>query len=1261
MLETAGSHIERLSDEDLRELVARLCEAELRRNGLPVSSVTAGGNQTAADGGVDVRAEPPSAAGLDFIPRTPTGFQVKCEDMPASKIDAEMRPGGKLRESIATLVAVGGAYIIASSQGSVSETPLRKRKAAMRAAIGDAPGAATAIVDFYDRTRLASWVREYPGVDLWMRERIGDPVSGWQGYGNWAGDKVEAPYLKDDSGRLISKTTGSPEAMTIERGLEILRARLRQPGEVVRLVGLSGVGKTRLVQALFEPDAAPEPLDRAIVAYTDQGRSPNPAAREMLQHLGANGQRAIVVVDNCNPATHRALVQIVTEFASTLNLVTVEYDVTDDEPEETHVFELTASSANVIDGILAKLTPELRQVDRLRIAEFSGGNARVALALARTVQKGETLGVLNDTELFGRLFLQNNEPDEALLRAAEACSLVYSFDGEEVDAPDAELRLLADIADLTPNELFRQLAELKRRDLLQRRGKWRAVLPHAMANRLARQALTKVPPSRVMSLFRTHERLLKSFSRRLGFLHDSPQACAIAERWLADEGFLARPSALNGLGLTLFLNLAPLVPLRALGTLEESVFGNDGASFVGPNWPSRDRWMSLARKLAYEAAQFERAARVVLKYVEAEGPNDRSTKDSWTGLFHIVLSGSLASPQQRVTLIARLLSSPTQRQGELACAALEAMLKSSHFSSSHDFDFGARPRGFGWEPKSEDDVKSWYGSVFGLVLEHSKPGSPYRKSLRTSVAAQLRALWSNTGMQADLAALLTQLAAEEAWPEGWAAVRIALRYDGKSMPATHLEMLRGLERVLRPVTLEQNVRTYVLLKPWSHFDIAEGEDDNDDAGEVGGGKNALERVAEKVEDFAREVAADENTLRVLLPELLAEGSGHQYAFGRGLAMAASDVAARWSMLRTAFAELTPSGRDIRLLSGFIEGARLVDNAATELILDSALVDPDLAEHLPHLQGDVTNDAEGRRLLRSLEHGVAPASRYWATFRRRGGCMSLEVYREVLLALAQAPDGFRVAIDSFGMELHVRRSEKSELEPGLLALGRELLCMFDFDVSGNNFEHHLNAIAAECLQGEDAADAAVKVCQRFAHALRDYRSGSDGLVKLASTLFKYQPEAALNAFLEEPPTELPFTLLSRFSLTRKSVVNAADNTALLNWVRADPAVRVRLLAAEIEILDSDSRSELRWSRLAAALLQMAANKQEVLDEYSARFRPRGWMGSLADALRPYRDFVERLTSDPDRVIARWAEKQLAAMERRIASDRRIDRQADESFE
>jgi hypothetical protein len=97
MFEITGDDVAQLSDDNLRSLVALLCEAEMRDRGLPVAAVTWGGNQNAPDGGIDVRVALPATTVIDgFVPRPQTGFQVKKPDMTASSIGPEMRPEGSL-------------------------------------------------------------------------------------------------------------------------------------------------------------------------------------------------------------------------------------------------------------------------------------------------------------------------------------------------------------------------------------------------------------------------------------------------------------------------------------------------------------------------------------------------------------------------------------------------------------------------------------------------------------------------------------------------------------------------------------------------------------------------------------------------------------------------------------------------------------------------------------------------------------------------------------------------------------------------------------------------------------------------------------------------------------------------------------------------------------------------------------------------------------------------------------------------------------
>jgi hypothetical protein len=71
----------------VRSLVARLCEVEMGALQLPVSAVAWGGDQNAADGGLDVRVDLPEKTAIQgFVPRPATGFQVKKPDMPPKEI-----------------------------------------------------------------------------------------------------------------------------------------------------------------------------------------------------------------------------------------------------------------------------------------------------------------------------------------------------------------------------------------------------------------------------------------------------------------------------------------------------------------------------------------------------------------------------------------------------------------------------------------------------------------------------------------------------------------------------------------------------------------------------------------------------------------------------------------------------------------------------------------------------------------------------------------------------------------------------------------------------------------------------------------------------------------------------------------------------------------------------------------------------------------------------------------------------------------------
>ena len=221
-------------------------------------------------------------------------------------------------------------------------------------------------------------------------------------------------YLVDDSLR-IQGSTSKGEGESIIQGMERIREALATERGVVRLVGLSGVGKTRLVQALFDDRVGKFALAPELAIYTNLSNNPDPQPVAVGTQLVAQGKRQGLIVDNCTPELHRRLAEVCASFGSRMSLLLVEYDVREDQPEGTDVFELQPSSDGLIEKLLQRRLTGLSQVSARSIATFANRNARVARALAHTVDRQESVASLKDSELFDRLFRQRHESSSSLL------------------------------------------------------------------------------------------------------------------------------------------------------------------------------------------------------------------------------------------------------------------------------------------------------------------------------------------------------------------------------------------------------------------------------------------------------------------------------------------------------------------------------------------------------------------------------------------------------------------------------------------------------------------------------------------------------------------------------------------------------------------------------------------------------------------------------------------------------------------------------
>jgi hypothetical protein len=1257
MFEITPDQIKQLNDTQLRDLVALLCEAELRKQGLSSSAVTAGGNQTASDGGVDVRVNVPQGVAKQsgYIPRGLTVFQVKAEDIPRARIAEEMAPSGALRSVIKQLIAAGGAYVIVSSLGSVSDKPLRERKAAMREAVASVPGHEKLALDFFDRTRVASWVRDNPGLTAWVRQAVGQPLDGWLPYGNWGAAQSASAnfrYVVDEHSRIRDMRAGNEGQLPIKLGIQRLRELLAKPGEIVRLVGLSGTGKTRLLAALFDEKVeGGTPLNKSLAHYTDAAVESNPAPRELITQLIANRHQAVVIVDNCPQSAHRLLAQA---CATNLfvSIITVEYDVREDAPEHTNVFLLEPSSDEVIRELIRQRFPVLAQPAAFKIADVSGGNARLALAIANSIKRGETLTGVQDSDLFERLFHQRDQAGEELIHAARVCALVYSFAVE--DAPDqaSELGVLAEIAGMTTDRLYAVVEELAERQLVQRRAHWRAVLPQALAAWLAKRALGSIPIPKIEQAFLAggRGRLARSFTRRLGDLHDSSQAQSIAKRWLAKHGPLGNPGSLTSEGYQMLRNLAPVDLPETLAVLTRAVEQTELAASNSGLVVER-LWLTELRALAYDAEMFTLVVNLMMRLCVAEKRN-RSELHMLTELFQVCLSGTNAPLEARIAVVKTWFAAGEEAVDEIAIECLRLMLKTEGHASA-SFEFGARPRTYGYWPKTEPEVTQWYEAAIGFTARLATEPSRLQDRIKHLLAASFRELWrSDADVTSVIDRAMRDVLVAGYWPEGWTAVRNTLRSKQGTADGAKRLLLVLLEEHLRPRDTLSQARTYLRSKPWGALDVAGDWDStgNDDI------ESSRLRADEKARELGKSLVADAVTFDAILDELVSSDAQRARQFGEGIGIATADLFGTWQRLVDAFDRHPAATRDESVLSGFLRSCGERDLAIQAHLLNEAVEHDVLASVYPLLQVFGADDEDALpRLLRSLGAKRAAAHAYRDVWAIRG---DPELFCQVVLGVCELTDGMRIAIDVFSMRLHGLAHRGEPIANAFDVCARDLLSKLVFEGIEPNESSDLSRLIHRGFAGVLNSESALTFAMRLREAIVSHRVSASSFDGVFRSLVRVQPIIVLDVFFGR--LFVPVSAFEILGSAKPRLLDSIPLDVIGGWCSMDPETRVPRVLTELTALrkagDDDS---LGCSPVFSLLLGLTKNR---LAAFRAVEQQIVYFYMPTENVQRARVLVEHLARhDEGRDVRAWANEMLLQMDAAVANDRVAARRESARFE
>ncbi len=1271
----------RLSDTQLEELIARLAEAEVAAHGHSPAWVSWSGSINAPDEGVDIHVQiPDDTLSTGFLERPDTVLQAKKHSMSKGQIMNEMVTRGELSATISEQASKGGSYIIVSLEDDCSPTMKKNRVKAMRDATLGNPHRNNIHLDFYDRSKLSQWLRQHPSVMLWVKGKLGQGYSGWQPYGAWSNPPQGAyDTLISASGVMVTLPSEKGQKFSIEDAIEPMRDLIRSTAKAVRITGLSGVGKTRIVQALFDETVGTDALDRTVAVYVDTGAAPDPSASAMFDRLIAEGRRAVMVLDNCPPELHSALASRASATDGQVSLITVEYDIRDDKPQTTEVIHIEAVGPEVAEQLLIRRFPGIGQHNARRIAEFADGNARVSLAIAERVEDGESLAQLSDAQLFNRLFQQRYHPDDDLREQAEILSLVYSFSTSLPEDGHDELEVLGLISGHSRNQLFRSIKKLSDRHVVQKRGHWRAILPHAIANTLAASALDSIPVDQLRATFEApgRQRLLMSFAHRLGLLHDHPVAKEIAEAWLQPDGLLGRVLTLKDMTAQMLDYIGPIAPEALLDRIEAGLTAPDFEGMKPRYNPRRTSILRLLQLLAYEPSAFDRCLRLLILVAdhEDESNNYDAVRSKITRFFQPFLSGTHASLSQRIAIMNECLSSGVAGRRSLGFRMLSTALSGPRWTGFGINEFGARPRDYGFQP-NHDELIEWRSAFIDVVVRLGTSGDPdLEGSARLTLANNFRGIWNQETVREILVDAAYKLHAHHPWEEGWKAVRSTIyfnytKHNNKDDFEPIPDILATLERELEPDSLVSTIMAYVLGKG-SYYWALDTDFTHDGTNKYHSARKRLEAKALRLgEDFA---ASDHEFDELGANLFTNDWMPYRVEFGRGLAKGIHNLRVGWQLLVAQLEQYPNINKNFSVFSGYIEETDIINHALAQELLDQCAQHAELRHVLIdlHPQRKCT-ESDLDRCMGLLGDPVID-TRMYGSILWRDKYANLPEGRILDLAkrLLNRPNGDDVVLDALSMKLNGKDETVDILGSDLRRLGlRAAIQRLRRDDSDPEFEsdYSMGCIVSAALHFDGNQAEKLELLDMIFAAVNQRYGSIHGLESTIETTIELMPETFLNRVFEGDVVEHPQQFFSNLndSLDRPPLakINVED---LIEWCRTRDDTSVwAAVAAGVSLWSKDGdREALTMSESAIKLLEASPEPVAVLEAFAERVTPSSLSVKRANVMQPRAHTISLLVEHENTAIAEAAKSAYAKLAKLIEQEKvreqREDGEREQRFE
>ena len=1259
-----GPQIVALDERAFPLLLEKLLHAEAQAHDLPRDGIHVSTNITAPDGGEDGRIEWRGGPDrTDFLPSRCCQFQLKAGNVyPAHAGRELMAPGGGIKDMIRTVLENDGCYIMLCGQVYANKAIERRKKEFLKV-LGLA-GVSTAEhqVAFWDAGQIAAWASRHGSVAIWIKNLTQPGTTGpFRPWSHWR-ETVEhgsSPWVEDR--RLGEVRT-------------FLDEKILRPRSAVRVVGLAGIGKSRLtLEALGPADRKGESVLSLehLVLYANESEAGSVAIINVVQSLADTGARAVVVVDDCASKTHRRLAGMVAARRSHLSLLTIDNVETDPTSiQDASTYHVDRAPAIVTETIIDRRLPGSPSQDRRRLHLFSRGFPAIAVRVAEAWAENRPMPYATDDDFVEAFVTGRNDPEPR--RAIQTAMLIATFGVVRHTVKDTDVPYLVWWGrHLTADDMHVEIDRLIARGVVQRRGRSVVLQPRPVAMRLTERLWREWTPERRLEFLTGNldGRLKRTAARQLAWINGTEVARDAAKLYLIPDGPLEGLHRLSRPGnLEMLSCLSAVDAQRAVDCIGRTFDGVTDLRTL-PREVRRSLVYTL-EKIAFEPSTFADAARLMLNLAVAETETELSNNATgqFAALFPMIQGATAADGDSRIAFLREAAETSDPRQRSAIVNALLAGAKTALFSRFIGAEVqGSRPALMPWRPATDKEATDYVTFFVQRLTLEATILDDVGAEARTGLGKRLSSLIQNELIEVVETAVTQVRDATGGWPEAIESLGHFLRLEGQNAKPDVSVRVRALIESLQPGTLPDRIRDLVSNMSW---DYPHGEN----LGLAERGRRQLDAVR-KVAEEARERPA---VLAEHLPELCRGSQSGAATFGDDLAKSL-DAPGKWlGDICEALHRAPESERNFDLLIGFVYGLSVRDPDAVEAFKREAAASPTLAPALPAICARLgLIDADIPLSVDALRSGVLPPRSLndWVLGDVLAGvpAPSLASLFDALSLLGAA--GFQVSTRLLGTLAEGDWHRMEKFRPQLLGLSSLLADPNSAPKRANGIGYHGEQLFKWLLgKGRDDDDART-LALTLSHAVAQDDAPSDtiGLVSpLLPELLSGFPEIAwplIGQQLLKPTAsawELREALADTFKVrpgeARPPILVLPQDT-LFAWCSAHPDEAPACTARMLPILAPVDAAAGGYSLhpLFGRLLEQFGDRKDVLDAAAANIHLYTWTGSLTTYFDRFLAPLASLADHPVPRVKRWAKLMVVRLEKEVEREQDRDDEHEAHFE